>query len=280
MGPSKLSLADIPAAEIELAGFNGRPAKGCGYSLPIIRYKATGHFALVNRSDTPLRWDDHEKINEFSAQGRLTLLTKPLAVTNQSTTGHLEPEDRFVVGWVDASFLSLIGSKSYAHMAMTGQAIDITNEHAEVSDVPTIWVWLGLETEVRSTFDSWARRLERKFDADLQTGKPQFNLLEQAAHFGLCAARDSALRYRLFARLCAALYLNPNGPPERARNVFRILVHTEFPSINWDRFRDDMMFVLNRSRDSIVFRQSRLVRPSREPKQKPQFTNIRLAKMA
>jgi hypothetical protein len=249
MGAPAVQLSDIPATELQVVGFNGRAATGCGYSLPIIRHTPTGLFALVSRLEQPVRWDHEDTIREFERQGRLTLLPIPLPCEER----HFQ-SGRPVLAWADKTFLETLGRDSQV-AGMTGQAIRFDRQwHDYLNDGYTVWVWLGDEHAVVTKFELWANRLQRSFDDQLQSDAPPFDHLATLAHFGLCAASKVAQRYGLYTRLCAALYMNPEKPPERAQNVFRILIRTEFPTVTWDRFREDMMFLLHRSRDARAFR--------------------------
>ena len=251
MGAPNLSLAEIPAADLEFVGLNGRPSVDCGFSLPIVRHKPTNRFALLERLGSPLRWDTPEVIDEFESLGRLTRLETPFPLPGEMGTDiYYDQDTQPVVVWVTPDFLGYLDAESLA--ACDQPAFQRVHLPAD-SQVVRAFFWLSYSGGITGLFNHWANTLVRKFDAGLTLELPDLEELERVADFGLCAARAPGVRYALFVRYCAAMYFRPDVPPERAATQYRVFVRNEFKTVSWDRFRADMMFVLTRSRDRLEF---------------------------
>ena len=49
------------------------------------------------------------------------------------------------------------------------------------------------------------------------------------------------------------MYFRSVSPLERCSQLFRVLVKNEFPTVDWERFRADMVAIVARSRDLLRF---------------------------
>ncbi|MDB5312436.1 MAG: pnp [Gemmataceae bacterium] len=254
MDPQQLPLTGLAPADVEVWGFNGRPTTECGYSLPILRDRKTDRFCLysVTRPGGP-RWDLRAEIEEHVRLGRVTLLPHPLAFPDRSIPSASQP----VVAWVREAFWSELSQADFGAWVPCPDEPEGAEERGGQPDGPTARVRLVVcrsVEEVTARFDEWAREFIHKYDEALVNPEPAWNDLERLSDFGLCAARSPAVRYQLFTRYCAAMYYRPKGSPERAAQVFRLLVRTEFKTVSWERFCADMAVVTNRSRDLLRFR--------------------------
>jgi hypothetical protein len=268
MGTPSVRVADIPSAEVEVVGLNGRPSGGCGYSLPVIRHKPTDLHTLLGRVNSPLLWDSKQTIDEFEQLARLTRLETPIPIPFDNLADCYEDESALpVVAWATPHFLTMIHDPKTDvwKTALNVMHNDRLLQTARVAVDPTArqsvsaYFWLADAGDEDGSgalvglFNDWAGQLIRRYDAGL-TGDPKWDDLKRIADYGLSAARESGVRYLLYARYCAAMYYSPDGLPERAHNVFRVFVKNEFKSVTWDRFREDMRVVVMRGKDVAAYR--------------------------
>jgi hypothetical protein len=261
MGSPSLSLTDIPNADLEVVGLNGRPAVDCGFSLPIVRHKPSDRFALLGRLGERLKWDARGVIDEFAQLGRLTLLESPFPLQAETRAKlYHDSESLPVVAWATPIFLASVEHpQSFGVTVAAMVAMEENTQHQEVllrGDAETVnaFFWLSNTRDVTSWCDQRAKELIQVYDHGLTSGPPDWPNLERIADFGLCAARDAGLRYALFVRYCAAMYFNTGLPAERALTQYRVFVRNEFKSVTWDRFREDMLAVVMRGKDVAAYR--------------------------
>jgi hypothetical protein len=120
---------------------------------------------------------------------------------------------------------------------------------------PERWFCVEREYNFEYHFKNYATQALSKCDEFVVTLDPDWSALKWIADFGLSAAVNHPdLRYPLYVRYCAAMYYSPDGRAEGVHNVFKLFVRREFPTVDWDRFREDMRVVMFRGKDVAAYR--------------------------
>ncbi len=257
-------LADLARDDLELWGFDGVPTVACGFSLPIVRHKSSDRFCALSvaRRGGP-GWSSRSEIEEHLRLGRVTRLTEPLVLPERLFP--LPSSGQPVVAWAQPIFwLSVFPENDEQAILCYTRELGWQKQTVEslfVIDKRTLqnsflWVACASKAEVEHDLDSWARKYLNLYDVQLVTAAPNWRWLEALADHGLCAARSPATRYHLYVRYGTAMYYSnvtrpAVGPLERCTQLFRVVVKNEFPTVDWERFRADMVAVVTRSRDVL-----------------------------
>lgn len=273
MVPHSVPLTELPTAELEVWGINGRPTALCGRALPVVRHKPSDSFTIPSTATTVGRWESREVIDEYLAQGRLLRLSEPFALTEADVSDYI-PWTDMLVAWVDPGVFPLLGwnPKIEPRLKWLWWHVRVVKNDF---DRP-LWVCLAQEGKLDSAFGAWAVDAIRRYDDLAVAHQPMWADLQQLADFGLsAAAHEPGVRYSLYTRYCAALYYSPNGRPEGAHNVFKLFVRREYPTVDWDRFREDMRVVVLRGKDVAAYRNgstkaTQTAEPPASPKPAPQ----------
>jgi hypothetical protein len=265
-------LSDVAPDDLEVWGFEGVASVVCGLSLPIVRHKSTNRFCALSlaRRGGPT-WSSQSEIDEHLRSGRLARFAQPLLLPQ--TAFPLRASEQPLIAWAQDLFWRSLDMPDEQTIRYQTQGLGWSKQEV-LRQVPSpagslpaeetvkprrdLWIACAAAADVESDLDDWAQDYRDQFDKKMLVLDPDWFLLKQLADHGLCAARSAANRYTLYVRYCAALYYSPLTSSraadwQQALQLFRVIIQNEFPSVNWDRFRQDMAFVMERSRDVLRF---------------------------
>jgi hypothetical protein len=225
--------------------------------LPVVRHKPSDLFTVLSLTVMGgLRWDRRSTVEEYLDLGRLARLSEPLELPGTN--------EQLLAAWVDPDVLTELdwdenlGPKpiDLRHPWRRLEAIfsGADSSRPEALATHPLWVCSARELAIQSEFEVWGEKAVGRFDELVMAREPNWKTLERVADFGLSAARDPEARYLLYTRYCAALYFSPAGLPERVHRVFKLFVRREYPTVDWDRFREAMRVVVFRGKDVAAYR--------------------------
>ena len=90
--------------------------------------------------------------------------------------------------------------------------------------------------QAKAMLNEMAEKILDLLDAEISFTRnaEETGRLLQLADFGLCAATDKTLRWRLYLRYGAVL------PPDRVRRTFVSFIQREFPACEWEFYLAEM----------------------------------------
>ena len=202
------------------------PLVACGHSLPVVRRKSDGQFALlVMRPEGGGRnWYSEAEAMEDAKAERWTVLETPLAVPSSAVDADGQIASPLLLVYVNEGVLYDATNETLPRQRGTDQF-----RWVGIKDGPqAVRAASGSASMVEGLLNSWAQsaidRFDRCFDPeDLRRLKP-------IADFALCAAQTPELRWKSYLRNALS------QEPERVRRTYENFIRREFPTSDWDSF--------------------------------------------
>jgi hypothetical protein len=223
------------ADDLEIVGFNGRPAVACGRALPVGRRETDGMYCVLHlRKDggSPA-WYGAEEADGYRANGQWTMFASPLFVPGSCRD---ETRQRLVrqpmVVYADEGMLDTADRLPRPPLP-SGEYLIWRNlaGHAD-----SIQAACGSDETIEKLLDNWGAALIERFDAMYRLGREP-DYLKRIADFGLCAAKNRPLRWKCYLRYATA---QATQAPDHVRRTFDTFTHREFPDVPWQDFIDQL----------------------------------------
>ena len=215
----------IDVDDIEVIGLAGSTLVECGTALPIVRRRGDGMFCRLVVGPEPLQWLPGSEFDHLVSEGRISPFEFPVLLPSSALS------EQPLVLYVNQVFLEALN----------------TALPADWKGMPCVWTPIRGETvftsaaclpadKAKAVLNEMAETILERLDAGIPCNRNRDDnaALLQLTDFGLCAATDKNLRWRLYLRYGAAL------PADRVFRTFVTFIQREFPECQWQSYLAEM----------------------------------------
>lgn len=215
----------IDVDDIEVIGLAGSTLVECGTALPIVHRRGDGMFCRLVVGPEPLQWFPGSEFDHLVSTGRISPFEFPVLLPSSALS------EQPLVIYVNQVFLEALN----------------TALPADWEGMPCVWTPMPRETvftsaaclpgeKAKAVLNEMAETILERLDAGIPRNRNRDDnaALLQLTDFGLCAATDKNLRWRLYLRYGAAL------PADRVSRTFVTFIQREFPDCQWQSYLAEM----------------------------------------
>ncbi len=240
----------IDVRDVEVIGLAGSTLVECGTAIPVARRLSDGKFCRFVVSPAPLQWFPGSEFDQLVSEGRVSPFESPVPLPSSAVAANpVQP----LVLYMNQVFLAAAETTPPADWEEK-QCVWTSRNFHTVSQLPAdreetqcVWTLLPHESvktwaaclpgeQAKAMLNEMAEKILDRLDAGISftRNSEETAKLLQLADFGLCAATDKTLRWRLYLRYGATL------EPDRVRRTFDSFVVREFPLCRWESYLKEM----------------------------------------